>query len=88
MDDDNDFAFEFVGELFEAFLAQEFLSEGDFTTMFGLLQGVPGSLQGVHADPVLRSEAGLFQRRQLRVDGEIQRFDFTPLFVPVKFIKN
>ena len=81
--EDRHLSFKLVRQLLQPFQSQQFVSQSNFSSVFGFLQGVPRLLKSVKADTFWWDEAGLPQSGQLRVGGEKQRFDFTPLLVSI-----
>lgn len=71
-----------VIELLKSLLAQKFLAQRNFSSMFSMLQPLPVTLQVMYELPILRCKCWLVQRLQLGVDVEIQCLNLTALFVP------
>lgn len=72
----------FVIELLKSLLAQQLLTQCNFSSMLGTLQSLPATLQVMYQLPILRHKCWLVQRLELCVDMEVQCLNLTALFVP------
>jgi hypothetical protein len=73
-----------VIELLESLLAQQFLTQRNFSSMLSMLQALPATFQVMYQLSILRCKRWLIQRLELGVNVEVECLNLTALLIPTR----